>query len=283
MASATIMLRPVPVRTHQSPPVIDILVLYTEAVENELARRNRGIEREIAFVEHMQNRIFEVSGVIARVRLSARRWSEFDESKHVPAHLKCDPSALNCAFANIQINLLREIELDTRNGDTYSIAKYRKVASADLVSLWLWRAGWDTTGSAASGLKRWHFTAGAPSASSTSFLNLVVAEKAWLWWHFAHELGHNLGLADDGDDSADSIKPDAFGYVDEEFPFRTIMAGDRRCKAVNFAACMRIPMYSNSDAKFTYFGRRVGSTTANAVTTLNLTAAFVASYSDFLK
>ena len=266
----------------QTLPVIDVLVLYTATTQIEFAKRGRQIEKEIAFVAHMQNRIFESSGVQAQVKVTAKLWAEFDEATNTPAQLKCDAAALNCAENNLQIGLISYIVAETAAGDKFAIRQHRKQAGAALVSLWMWRGGWDTTGSAAAGLKKSDFQAGAAFASQQTFLSLITAEKAWLWWHFAHELGHNLGLGDSGDPPGDLVKTDAFGYVDTQYPFRTIMAGDGECEQAGFAACLRIPLYSNADANFTYLGRPIGKVGRNAVTTLNATAAFVADYSNHL-
>ena len=189
------------------PPVIDILVLYTATAELEFQRRDRAIEKEIAFVAHMQNRIFESSGVQAQVKVTAKLWPEFKEATDIKADWQCNPVELNCVVTcpggpgscqgvNFQTDLLKEIDEATAAADKYSISKHRKQANADLVSLWMWRGGWDTAGSAASPLlAQSDFDLGAAVVSKTRYLSLIVAEKAWLWWHFAHEIGHNLGLA----------------------------------------------------------------------------------------
>jgi len=267
-----------------APPTIDILVLYTNTAAAEFLRRGRNIEKEIAFVGHMQNRIFETSGVNAKVNVVSKLWMEFDEAKDTPGGAFCDPDTLDCVKVDeMQGKVLDYVIEQTNSSDKFSINKHRKQAAADLVSLWMWRGGWDTKGSVTKGLKKndYNLGAGVEFSAQNRFLSLIVAEKAWVWWHFAHEIGHNLGLGDDKTPAGELIHDDAFGYHDTQFPFRTIMAGDDGC--TGFSACLRIPLYSNADPAFSYLGRPIGKEGSyNAVRTLNETATFVAGYSNVL-
>lgn len=241
-----------PVAAQNNGSTIDILVLYTPRVEAEFSARERSIENEIRYVELAQNRIFKNSGVNAQVKIMPQRWDEFDEANDIDADLKCDLIALNCMKspgANKQIELLKRIEAAT--GDKFQIEARREAVGADLVSMWIWQAGWDTTGSAA-----------APFGEG-GYTSLVVAEKSWLYWHFAHEIGHNLGL-----EHSD-------GYVDPIAGFRTIMASDGGCQ---FSTCVRIPAYSSSDPSRTYFGDPIGDAGHDAAAALNANAPTVAAY-----
>lgn len=266
-------------RAQPAEPTIDILVLYTATAKAELDRRGRDIKAEIGYAELAQNEIFANSGVAARVNLIAQAWPEFDEATHVPSELQCNPQTLNCVAENLQVLLLPKIVGATNTDDAYKIKAHRKAASADLVSLWMWRGGWDTTGSAATGLNRFNFNAGAAMASQNSFLSLVLVEKAWLYSHFAHEIGHNFGLADGGENPDYTFNEDAFGHTDGANGFRTIMAGDGRCL---YQTCHRIPTYSNTDPQYTYFGHPIGAAGFNAAKTVNETVQFVSTYSDHL-
>lgn len=266
----------------QNAQVISILVLYTDKASVELERRGRRIEDEIAFIGHMQNRIFASSGARAQVTVKAQPWNEFNEDSHVLAHLRCDPSSLNCMDTNLQVPLLDMIAKKTSSGGEFSIGKHRKQASADLDSLRLWRGGWDTLGGAGSRLIKADLAAGPAAAAGRAYLSLIAVEKAWLWWHFAHEIGPNFGLGDDGHDADELIERDGFGHVDTAFPFRTVMAGDGACNKAGFAACLRIPLYSNVDPAVTYLGFPIGKPGYNEAATINKTASFVAQYSDHL-
>jgi hypothetical protein len=150
---------------------------------------------------------------------------------------------------NKQIALLEEIE-DAEN-DKFGISRRRDSSGADLVSMWIWQAGWETTGSAAAKFE------------NSGYTSLIVAEKAWLYWHFAHEIGHNFGL-----EHSD-------GYVDPIAGFRTIMASDSDCE---FGTCVRIPVYSSSDSSRTFFGRPIGDPGHDSAAIINANTAVVAAY-----
>jgi len=262
---------------------IDVLVLYTPKVEQEFRQRhNTDIGDEIFLVETLQNRIFENSGVRATVRLAAAPL-KFDEDKDIPGRFSAD-----CERAGrLQAKLLCHFaESAGAPEDRFEIAKQRKAHKADLVSVWMWLGGWYTDGSNAQLLTKTLYNGGkgAKESAGEAYMTLILAEKAWLWWHFAHELGHNLGLADDGDDEERLIRTDAYGYVDAEYPFRTIMRSKNECVRKQFPDCPRIPVYSTADPKVTFFGRAVGRTgRADEVQTLHLTTPFVATYDSFLK
>lgn len=270
---ATVLLFCLGAAFSQPPPSIDILVLYTAKVAAELRTRGREIGDEIKYVELMQNQIFLNSGVNATVRIFAREWTEFDEEKDIPAAMKCDSGTLNCVKPvcdeegsncdpppNKQLKLLPHIASETASADTYAVRAQREAFGADLVSLWIWQAGWETSGSAASPPPN---LTDPEASKNEAYLTLVLSEKAWLYWHFAHEIGHNLGLLHSS------------GYVDSQRGFRTIMAQDDDCK---FNTCVRIPAYSNKDPKFQYFGNPIGDASHDEASKLNKTASFVAAY-----
>lgn len=73
---------------------------------------------------------------------------------------------------------------------------------------------------------------------------------------FAHEIGHNFGMGHDSYVSAsDAWWPWAYGYVDPDFRFRTIMAYSNQCSAAG-RTCPEVQYFSDPDR--TYQGYPLG-------------------------
>lgn len=261
---------------------IDVLVLYTEKAERLLRERyQRTMDAEVLLVEALQNRVFENSKINVIVRLSVDK-IVFDEDQGSPT------GANPCGGETDRKRIVHCLAQHTAPGnDKFGIHALRKKHKSDLVSVWMWSGGWYEEGSAAQSKLDKHLYKdgqGAEQASQKAYLTLVLIEKAWQWWHFAHELGHMFGLADP-DDFDELINNDAYGYTDLEYPFRTIMAYNNECKTLTeFLNCPRIPVYSTIDPSVTFFGHKVGqSGFSDAAKTIRQTAPFVATYDQFLK
>jgi len=75
---------------------------------------------------------------------------------------------------------------------------------------------------------------------------------------YAHEIGHNFGATHDWYNTGIDAKlaPYAHGHVDAVNNFRTVMAYNNVCEALNMGSCPQIPYYSNPD--LTYNGVPMG-------------------------
>jgi peptidyl-Asp metalloendopeptidase len=258
-----------------SPTVtIDVLVLYTP----EAARRlGSNPISAIQKVIDLQNSIFLNSGVIGRVNLcGAEMLSEFLEVRELS---ETAPNANPGAATTAILNIIQ----DSLNADRFGIKRRREKFKADIVSIWVELEGENTVGSTSSGLSDTIFDIGAVFAAETAFLNVIVTAKASSpLFHFAHELGHNLGLGHDVDASepaTELIFSFAHGYVDRIVPFRTVMAYKDACQKAGFENCPRIPFYSSADLNILFNGKPIGrADEAENARALKVTIPFVASY-----
>src|SRR5688572_13165569 len=161
---------------------ISVLVVFTPEAAQRLGTKPRlSIQRVI----DLQNRIFGNSGVDAKVVLcGAELLSEFEESKELDGDLST--------------TAVLEILQETLEEDKFGIKKKRNKYAADIVSVWVELDGPNTIGSVSEFLSKTRFEQGSNIAAEEIFLNVIITAKAGEpLFHFAHELGHNMGLGHD--------------------------------------------------------------------------------------
>jgi Metallo-peptidase family M12 len=258
-----------------SPDVtIDVLVLYTPEAT---ARLGRNPTSTIQKVIDLQNSIFLDSGVVGRVNLcGAEILSEFSEVAELPYR---EPNPREGAETGKILDIIKKSLADD---DKFGIRMRRERFNADIVSIWVELEGENTKGSNSDGLGESIFAKGSVFAAERAFLNVIITAKASSSaFHFAHELGHNLGLGHDVKASVptlDLIFPYAHGYVDNDNTFRTVMALKDSC-----SGCSRIPFYSSADPTILFKGKPIGKVNdaendAENARVLKDTIPFVASY-----
>jgi hypothetical protein len=110
----------------------------------------------------------------------------------------------------------------------------------------------------------------SPSFASNAF-SVVHHSCATGYYSFAHEIGHNQGAHHDAGNASGAIFPYAYGYIDPNKSFRTIMSYN--CPG----GCIRISHFSN--AEVSYNGKPTGySGAAENADAIDNTAATVASF-----
>jgi peptidyl-Asp metalloendopeptidase len=149
-----------------------------------------------------------------------------------------------------------------------TIHALRDTYHADLVSLLVAYPGSGTCGLG------WHMTTLSASFESLGFNVVNYACAAAPQNSFAHELGHNMGLAHDRLNATNSVFPYAYGYA-VPGQFRTIMAYN--CSP----SCPRVRHFGNPN--ITYNGIATGTAVdapnpAYEALALDNTAATVAAF-----
>ena len=199
-----------------TPPVIDVLVLYTAGSRDE-AGGTAEIEAVSQNAIDVTNTAFTNSNLDIRVRLAGSRLYDYKESGQ-------------------QRQDLRQIAQDS------TVAKLRDDVKADLVALLVNTAESDEGCGYGNIITR---VAGNPRyAFSVTKLSCAIGNLT-----FTHELGHNFGCNHDpvnGNFPPDeAVFPYAFAHF-VDGAFRTVMSYDTECKA----GCRRVPYFSAPHISF---------------------------------
>ena len=233
---------------------IDIMVVYS-TVAKDAAGGTAAIESQIDNAIASTNNAYATSGVAQQVRLVAA--VEVAYAGDTPA-----------ADYNTVLN-------DVTNGTNgmSSVAGLRNTYGADIVSFWIQGTG-NLAGVAGLG---WIMTTLSTSFAPYAF-NVVRAPTAIGNFTFAHEMGHNMGLAHDlfvsPAASNPTFVPYAHGYVDVPNLFRTIMAYNNQCSP---SYCTIAPQFSSPTHLYSGFTTGVAATADNG-RALNDSALTVANF-----
>ncbi len=251
-------------------PTVDVLVLYTR---ESLATLGSNPQQSIQDVIDLQNQIFRNSGVFGRVRLVAA------EQLH-------DPTEDIESFT--RTTRIRDWINSSLSQDPYQIKQRRDFHNADVVSVWVQLNGMNSVGSAAQAdLPPTVCQLTNSVRAENNFFHVILAAKAANRFHFAHEIGHNLGLSHDEEAGRPNDPPfeEGQGYILKALhpDKRTIMAYSTGCADYDgdgdkdWQDCQRIPNYSNPRIRFS--GQATGrEPKANAARVLKSTLRFVSRY-----
>ena len=217
---------------------IDVMVIYTPLAKHLVGGRS-AIEALIALYVAETNQVYENSGVVHRIRLVLTQEMEYVET----------------GDARIDLRRLR----DASDGYMDQVHELRDLYAADLVHLITGRSpGARAYASQAFGLI--DISPGTVTASNSGLL-------------FAHELGHNMGLAHDRFTIGESLTGSNHGYVNQRMfepgapasaRWKTIMAYGGQCQAFDGGDCPSIPYFSNPG--LTYQGDPLGVAADNPST-----------------
>ncbi len=228
-------------------PVWDMLIVYSAAAR-QWAGGAAGMQAQVDLVFAEMNQAFGDSQVDAEMRLVGLA------EMPVPS-----PEDTGNAFLNGITN-------------DPALAALRDQYGADFVSVWI-------TPNAPGGGRAWIMQNVGPGFASNAFGVVRVDLTDGPAWSFAHEIGHNAGLAHDRDNaSVNGAYAYSYGYQQKaQSPrFHTIMAYSSGCSY----PCPTVNQFSNPNVS--HLGRPTGiasgANSADAARTLNQTAAVAAAW-----
>jgi hypothetical protein len=253
-------------KDNSGPPVIDIMILYTPATTAAYGG-SAGVVTLLADAVSQVNELFARSQITAELRLIHQQEVQYTESGDM--NLQTDYERLR----------------DPNDGYLDEVLALREQHSADLVSLWVT-----------------HPNAGASRGeqltenSGEAVYSVVIAafamgsEYSDNDWHFAHELGHNLGC----DHSRNYHRGRENRYYDDSLGNYQVCPcpenpADWLVDVMCWNGCGMVPYFSNPDVYYdpenngpncpTGIGPPAPEDTrCNCAGTLNVTAGIVASY-----
>ena len=201
--------------------IIDVMVAYTPAAK-AAAGGTAAMDAQINLGVAQTNLAYTNSGVRQQLRLVLAHEIAYDESGNLSTDL--------VVLRNFGDGALDDLHL------------LRDAYGADIVSLWV------ENGGGSCGIASVMSTVASTFARSA--FNVVTRSCAVGNYSFAHELGHNMGLRHDPFvDTSVSPYPYGHGYVDTTNKFRTIMAYNDACAAINIT-CMRVPQFSSATVPY---------------------------------
>lgn len=206
-----------PVAPTGEPPVIDVLVAYTDTVAAPLG----DIEGEVRIAIQETNDGYASSGIVQRLRLVGTMKVSYDETGDIEKD--------------------RDRLQDPSDGYLDEVPAMRDKLLADVVSLWVEHTAGDVCG--ISYIMDPVTPAFAPYAYS-----VVKRDCATGYYSFGHELGHIMSARHDWYMDPTDGGPFSYdhGFTIPSKGWRTIMAYNASCAAVN-VTCTRILYWSNPD------------------------------------
>jgi Metallo-peptidase family M12B Reprolysin-like len=212
------------------PVVVDVLFLYTKLASTMLLddvdtgqkTAKKAIKSQVQLSIAIANQSLENSKVDAQFRLVGLKKISYEPLGDTAEDLR----------------LLRTPD----DGVLDKAQKLREKFGADLVSLVLEKVS--------PGVAGLGYQVPVTYGPAADFAYSVLSYE-FLWYStFAHEGGHNLGLAHDIENDAQGPQwrntPEAVGYRDSKAGFYTVMSYRTGCDACRF----KIPYYSNPKVKF---------------------------------
>ena len=206
-----------------SPPVIDVMVLYTQEAIDADHDPSSNLATQICYAITQINESFFDSGVTPLVRLVHHGKIDFPESGQT------EQDAMNLADYTFE--------------QSKSAHRNRKKYGADLVSLWVGDGDANDCGAAQVIIQ--------PGGSGALAFSVVRRNCAITDLGFAHELGHLMGAHHDRFDAkADTSTDRNYGYIRPDKDWMTIMAVDVNrtdcpLKPNNVHSCERVKYWSN--------------------------------------
>ena len=227
------------------PPVIDIMVVYTQLASSEDA----SIEDTIILAEIETNDSYKNSGIGARVRIVHTEEVDYEEASDI-------------------FGSRNELQ-DPNDGILDHVHDLRDLHRADVVGL--------VVGNAVSHCGVAYIMEN-PDVNFAPFGFFVVRRScATGYYSFGHELGHLLSARHDKFVDATEDTPFSFnhGHLAPSCEVRTAMGYQHGCSAEG-ADCTRKPFYSNPNVE--YAGCTLGAEDSNNALTINSTAPIVATF-----
>lgn len=212
---------------------IDVLVLYTQA-----AAAGGSIASEIQLAVDYMNLVLTNTQVSLTMRLVGTHMVDYGET----------------GIALTDLNRLSRED----DGFMDEVFYLRDYYGADLVAL------------VTESMNNWAGLGMMNSSSPHEDVAYHVSVRPYLTETFAHEVGHNLGMAHEVYISpTGGAYPYSHGYVDTTNRFSTVMAYGTKCYELGFY-CTRIPYYSANTGAVLYNGNAVGDASAdNRQTVIN--------------
>lgn len=229
--------------------IIDVMVIYSTATR-VAAGGTQAMRALIDLAVSETNQSYLNSGIAQRLRLVHSAEVAYAETGSLYDALDCITS--------------------TTDGCIDNVHTLRNAYGADLVSFWLEDGNY-------CGLA-WHMETVSSSFFADYGFSTVSRSCATGDYAFGHELGHNMGARHDVYvDSNTTPYPYAhgFAYPAASSPWRTIMAYNDACAAVN-RYCTRLQYWSNPGIR--YGGVAMGNSEADNQQTLDNTAYAVANF-----